>query len=118
MVDNHRVVLEFASGNITLECSERDWYEVFLTFDGVETPLGAERFGSLARHLVGFLGSPQPDWKWILSLSELHHSAYGRAAVNGGVQVLVQDAEAKAIAKINVTQVERQTWLRLLEPLL
>ena len=83
-----------------------------------EIPLGSERLGYLIRHLAAFLSNPQPAWKWILSLSERHCSTYGQAGPDGSIEIRMQDADARTLADIYVTPMERQAWLSSLEALL
>ena len=110
------IVLASSSGSLTLALDEKGtggWCQVHLLVAGVGRPLGAEQLKYIARHFTAFLADPPPNQRWILSLSELHTSAYGQR-VAGETIIELQDAEAKWFAKLVLTPAESTEWMRQL----
>jgi hypothetical protein len=56
---------------------------------------------------------PSPSRRWVLSLAERHTSVYGEH-VAGGVIVELQDADAKWLANLALTETEKTEWMRQL----
>jgi hypothetical protein len=110
------IVLGSSSGSLTLALDEEGvggWYKVHLVAEGVGRQLGAERLKYIAKQLTSFLADPSPGRRWILSLAELHTSAYGEHA-SGQAIIELQDADAKWFAKLVLTPAEKGEWLRQL----
>ena len=108
------IELSSSSGSLTIALDEKGiggWCQVHLLVSGASLPLGAERLKYIAAHLASFLADTSPGQRWVLSLSELHTSAYGEH-VEGGAIVLLQDADAKMFAKLVLTPAEKSQWLR------
>jgi hypothetical protein len=77
--------------------------------------LGAQTLGYLQKHLILFLTAPPSSISWVLSFSERHCSVYGASSAEGGVNLVIQDAEAKKMGEFRLTDPERRTWVELLE---
>jgi hypothetical protein len=110
------IVLGSSSGSLTLTQDEKGvggWCRVHLLVSGVSRPLGAERLKYIATHLSSFLADAAPALRWVLSLSELHTSAYGEH-VAGEAVLHLQDADAKVVPKLVLTPAERSEWLEAL----
>jgi hypothetical protein len=108
------IVLRNSSGSLTLTLDEKgvgDWCQVHLLVSGMSRPLGAERLKYIAAYLASFLADTSPGQRWVLSLSELHTSAYGEH-VAGGAIIHLQDADAKMFAKLVLTPAEKSQWLQ------
>ena len=107
------IVLASSSGNLTLTLDEKGvggWCQVHLNAPGVSRPLGAERLNYVATHLMSFLVGTAPGLRWVLSLSELHCSAYGEH-VGEEAFLHLQDAEARMFAKLVLTPGEKSQWM-------
>jgi hypothetical protein len=108
------IVLRSSSGSLALTVDEEGiggWCKVQLLMGDVGRPLGAERLKYIATQIRAFLGDSSPSRRWILSLSELHTSAYGEHAA-GETVIELQDANAKWFAKLVLTPTEKGEWMR------
>jgi len=108
------IELSSSSGSLTLALDEKGvggWCQVHLLVSGASRPLGAERLKYIAAHLASFLADTSPGQRWVLSLSELHTSAYGEH-VAGEAIIHLQDADAKMFAKLVLTPAEKSQWLQ------
>ena len=91
-----------------------EWYQVFLCLKQEELLLGAEALHYLVDHLVEFLKRPGDTSRWILSLSERHCVAHGRAAPEGGAIMVWRNDQGEVIARIDLMHDERASWLETL----
>lgn len=111
---NTPIKLSSSSGSLTLALDEKGvggWCQVHLLVSGASRPLGAETLKYIAAHLASFLADTSPGQRWVLSLSELHTSAYGEH-VAGEAIIHFQDADAKMFAKLVLTPAEKSQWLQ------
>ena len=114
MVTAAAIVLSSVSGTLTLTVDEKGvggWCQVHLIVSGVTRPLGAEGLKYIAAHLTSFLADPSPGQRWVLSLSELHTSAYGEY-VAGEAIIRLQDADATWFAELVLTPAEISEWMQ------
>lgn len=110
------IVLRSSSGSLTLALYEKGvggWCQVHLLMTDICRPLGAERLQYIATHLTSFLSDATPGQRWVLSLSELHTSAYGEH-VAGEAIIHLQDADGKMFAKLTLTTEEKKHWMQAL----
>ncbi len=111
---NTPIELSSSSGSLTLTVDEKGiggWCQVHLLLSGASRPLGAERLKYIAAHLASFLADTSRGQRWVLSLSELHTSAYGEH-IAGGAIIHLQDADARMFATIELTTAEKSQWLQ------
>ncbi len=104
------IVLRASGGTLTITPGLQAWCQVHLVTPDISRPLGAESLEYVAAHLMAFLANAAPGLRWVLSLSELHCSAYGEHVAQEAFLHL-QDAEARMFAKIVVTSAEKSQWM-------
>ncbi len=111
---NLPIELSSSSGSLRLVPDEKGvggWCQVHLLVSGANRPLGAETLKYITAHLASFLADTSPGCRWVLSLSELHTSAYGEH-VAGEAIIHLQDTDAKMLAKLVLTPAEKSQWLQ------
>ena len=105
------IVLPGSNGTLTITSDERAWCQVRLTTSRLSQLLGAATLNDIAAHLVAFLEDTAPGQRWVLSLSELHTSAYGEH-VPGKVIFHLEDADGTMFAKLVITEAQKLQWIR------
>jgi hypothetical protein len=108
------IVLSASSGSLSLTIDEDGvggWCKVHLLTERTDRPLGAERVKYIATQLRSFLADSSPSRRWVLSLAELHTSAYGEHA-EGETIIELQDGNAKWFARLVLSPAERSEWIR------
>lgn len=97
-------------GALRVESNEAGWAQLTLRVADQELPLGAEPIGSIARKLVAFLNRPISEIEWVLSLSELHFSIYGKRTEAEYV-LMIQNSDAAFVATLTLDLARRSQWL-------
>jgi hypothetical protein len=112
------IVLSSSTGNLTVTLDPQGvggWCQVHLVVSGMTRPLGAERLKYIAAHLLAFIDDTSTSQHWVLSLAELHTSAYGEHVATGAV-IRLQDAEATFFSRLELTPAELAEWRQQLLP--
>jgi len=63
---------------------------------------------------VAFLSDNSPELRWVLSLADLHCSAYGEHTTVATI-LYIQDAGANAFATLALSPAERSQWMHELQ---
>jgi hypothetical protein len=104
------IVLTASGASLVISPDEHAWSQIHFAASGVRRPLGAERLKYIAEHIVSFLSDLTSGQRWVLSLSELHVSAYGEHLAGKAVLHL-QDAEGMMFADLEITEAARKQWI-------
>lgn len=111
--------LTAANGSLAFRVGPQQWCEVYLLGAGSRCLLGADALPILWDRLRTFLAGraslPEwrpgeaPPWKWILSLSEPHHSIYA-CKIGSRYAIMIEDDGARPIGELLLDEQDAATW--------
>ncbi len=114
------VQLKSESGTLSLQIGDRDWTHVVLLLDADEHFLGADVLKIIVTRLVGALEGPHKlevcgerdgvAVRWVLTLSETHHTIY-LAVVSEGLRLYIQDQDGAMVCSIQLSDADVAQWL-------
>jgi hypothetical protein len=115
MVKPNRVI-ELAANDRCLRISpnENEWSSVVLCEKGIERPLGRGTLKDIISKLLLFVTDRKIlKFKWILTLSELHHVFYGTNSKDKAI-LRIQDENCNPIAEFQLGSKQRKDLEKIL----
>lgn len=112
------ITLKATQGTLLLDIDEKNWCQIRLSDASGQVELGADDINVIAARLTQALGNGHfkscgeikgRPVAWVMSLFEQHSTLYIGAKSNT-VDLFFQDSGGKLIAKMSLSDGERQEW--------
>lgn len=102
------------NGRLIISPDAQGWSSVVLYHQNREVALGSEKFQYIIDHLSTFLSEEKfINLEWVLSLSELHFSFYGKRKKEEAL-LKIQDHKAQWIIDLKLTDEQQKEWKSIL----